>query len=98
MGLAQFAIENAKFIWFTVVMLVVGGILSFLSLGQLEDPEFTIKTGIILTSYPGATPEEVEQEVTERIELKLQEIKEIKVIESESRAGISSITVDVQSK
>lgn len=98
MGLAQFAIKNAKFTWFTVVMLVVGGILSFLSLGQLEDPEFTIKTGIILTSYPGATPEEVEQEVTERIELKLQEIKEIKVIESESRAGISSITVDVQSK
>ena len=64
---------------FITGILVVGGIIAFNNLGRLEDPEFTIKTAVITTSYPGASPEEVEQEVTERIELKLQEIKEIDV-------------------
>jgi multidrug efflux pump subunit AcrB len=98
MNLPRSAIENTKFTWFAVVILVLGGIGAFFSLGQLEDPEFTIKTALITTSYPGASPEEVEQEVTERIELKLQEIKEIDVIESTSRAGLSSISVDIQAK
>ncbi len=96
MSLPEYAVKNAKFTWFTVLMLILGGLTAFKSLGQLEDPEFTIKTAVITTSYPGASPEEVEQEVTERIELKLQEIKEIDVIESVSRAGYSSIAVDIQ--
>ncbi|MGI9371462.1 MAG: efflux RND transporter permease subunit [Hyphomicrobiales bacterium] len=96
MSLAEYAVKNAKFTWFAVLMLVLGGLTAFKSLGQLEGPEFTIKTAVITTTYPGASPEEVEQEVTERIELKLQEIKEIDVIESVSRAGFSSISVDIQ--
>ncbi|QDG74709.1 efflux RND transporter permease subunit [Labrenzia sp. PHM005] len=94
--MARFAVENAKFVWFAVIMLVLGGIGAYTQLGQLEDPEFTIKTAVIATPYPGASAEEVEQEVTERIELKLQEIKEIKYIESTSRPGISSIKVEIQ--
>lgn len=96
--MARFAIENAKFVWFAVVMLIVGGIAAYTQLGQLEDPEFTIKTAVITTPYPGASAEEVEQEVTERIELKLQEIKEIDYIESTSRPGMSSIIVEIQAK
>ncbi|MGI9399923.1 MAG: efflux RND transporter permease subunit, partial [Rhizobiaceae bacterium] len=96
MNLPEYAVRNAKFTWFIVVLLVVGGVVAFQSLGQLEDPEFTIKTAVVMTPYPGASPEEVEQEVTERIELKLQEIKEIDVIESVSRAGVSSISIDAQ--
>ncbi|NOE36369.1 MULTISPECIES: efflux RND transporter permease subunit [unclassified Ruegeria] len=96
MGLAAFSIRNAKFVWFTVVMLTLGGISAFFSLGQLEDPEFTIKTAVVTTLYPGASPDEVEQEVTERIELKLQEIKEIDYISSESRAGVSTIKVEIR--
>ncbi len=98
MNLAGFAIRNAKFTWFAVVLLSFGGIVSFFSLGQLEDPEFTIKTAVIATPYPGASPEEVEQEATERIERKLQEIKEIDQITSESRAGMSSIVVDIKAQ
>lgn len=96
MNLAGFSIRNAKFVWFAVVMLTLGGIGSFFSLGQLEDPEFTIKTAVITTLYPGASPEEVEEELTERIELKLQEIKEIDYISSESRAGQSTIKVEIR--
>ena len=98
MDLAGFSIRNAKFVWFAVVMLTLGGIVSFLNLGQLEDPEFTIKTAVITTTYPGASPEEVELEITERIELKLQEIKEIDYISSESRAGVSAIKVEIRAQ
>ncbi len=96
--MARFAIENGKFVWFAVVMLILGGIGAYLQLGQLEDPEFTIKTAVIATPYPGASAIEVEQEVTERIELKLQEIKEIDYIESTSRPGLSSIKVEIQAR
>jgi len=94
--MARFAVENAKFVWFAVVLLILGGIGAYSQLGQLEDPEFTIKTAVIATPYPGASAVEVEQEVTERIELKLQEIKEIKFIESTSRPGLSTIKLDIQ--
>ncbi|MBG6211185.1 multidrug efflux pump subunit AcrB [Labrenzia sp. EL_126] len=96
--MSRFAVENAKFVWFAVVMLILGGIFSYTRLGQLEDPEFTIKTAVIVTPYPGASAMEVEQEVTERIELKLQEIKEINFLESTSRPGVSSIKVEIQSR
>lgn len=96
MDLASFAIRNAKVTWFAVLLLAFGGIASFFSLGQLEDPEFTIKTAVVVTPYPGASALQVEQEVTERIERKLQEIKEIDTLTSESRAGMSSITIDIK--
>ena len=96
MDLASFAIRNAKVTWFAVLLLVLGGIASFFSLGQLEDPEFTIKTAVVITPYPGASALEVEQEVTERIERKLQEIKEIDSLTSESRASVSSIKIEIK--
>lgn len=77
-------------------MLTLGGVSAFFSLGQPEAPEFTIKIAVVTTLYPGASPEEVEQEVTERIELKLQEIKEIDYISSDSRAGVSTIKVEIR--
>ncbi len=98
MDLASFAIRNAKFTWFAIVLLTLGGIASFFSLGQLEDPEFTIKTAVVATPYPGASAREVEQEVTEKIERKLQEIKEIDTLTSESRAGMSTVTIEIKAK
>ena len=64
--MARFAVENAKFVRFAVLMLILGGIGAYFQLGQLEDPEFTIKTAVIATPYPGASAEEVEQEITEQ--------------------------------
>ncbi len=98
MDLASFAIRNARFTWFAIVLLTLGGIASFFSLGQLEDPEFTIKTAVVATPYPGASAREVEQEVTEKIERKLQEIKEIDTLTSESRAGMSTVTIEIKAK
>jgi hypothetical protein len=65
-SLAEIAIEKRSVTYFAVLLLFVGGIGSFFSLGQLEDPEYTVKSASITTTYPGASPEEVELEVTDR--------------------------------
>jgi len=98
MTLAAVAIEKRTVTYFAIVLLVVGGIGAFFSLGQLEDPEFTVKTGVITTAYPGASPEEVELEVTDRIELAIQEMPQVKYIESFSREGMSLISVELKAQ
>ena len=96
MSLPAQAVERSVLTNFFVVLLVVGGIAAYLDLGRLEDPDFTIKTGVIMTQYPGASAEEVELEVTDRIELALQEMPELDNLYSLSRAGMSIIKVDIK--
>lgn len=96
MSLPQIAIEKQPVTYFTVLLLIVGGIFCYFQLGQLEDPEFTVKTASIVTTYPGASAEQVELEVTDRIETKLQEMPELKNVYSSSRAGLSIIKVDIK--
>ncbi len=98
MSLAAIAIEKRTVTYFVIFLLVVGGIGAFFSLGQLEDPEFTVKTGVITTTYPGASPEEVELEVTDRIELAIQEMPQVKYLESFSREGMSLISVELKAQ
>jgi multidrug efflux pump subunit AcrB len=96
MNLARYAIEHRAVTYFAVFLTVVGGITSFFGLGQLEDPEFTVKTAVVSTAYPGASPEQVELEVTDSIELAIQEMPEIDYLESWSRAGFSLIKVNIK--
>ena len=98
MNLARMAIEKRTLTYFTVFLLVVGGIASYYQLGQLEDPEFTVKTAVITTAYPGASPEEVELEVTDVIEQAIQEMGEVDYIESNSRPGVSTVKVEIKSQ
>ena len=79
------------------VVLLAGGALSFLGMGQLEFPEFTIRNALITTQYPGATPEEVEQEVTSTLEESIQAMSSIKRVSSVSSDGLSQITVELES-
>jgi len=98
MSLTAIAIEKRTVSYFAVILLVLAGIGAFLSLGQLEDPEFTVKTAVITTLYPGASPEEVELELTDRLELAIQEMPQVDYIESFSRAGMSLISVEIKHK
>ncbi len=98
MNLTSFAIKNKVFTQFVVLMMMVGGLFSYNTLGRLEDPDFTVKTGIIVTQYPGASPEEVELEVTDRVERALQEMPQLHKIYSISRAGLSIVQVDMRQK
>ena len=96
MSIASASVEKRAVTYFATFLVVLAGIASFFSLGQLEDPDFTVKTAVIITAYPGAGPEEVELEVTDRIETKLQELKQLLYIDSFSRAGLSYIEVEIQ--
>ena len=96
MNLPKFAVERSTLTRFIVVLAFLGGIYSYFNLGQLEDPDFTVKIGAIITQYPGATPEEVELEVTDRIESAIQEMPQLRYITSYSRAGLSIIKVEMQ--
>ena len=92
MNLADIALKNRTTTLVLTVCTVVGGILSYQNLGRLEDPEFTIKDAIISTPYPGASPEEVEKEVTDRIELAMQQLGQLKEIrQSTSERGMSTV-------
>jgi multidrug efflux pump subunit AcrB len=96
MDIAKTSINHSVVAWMFALILFVGGILSYFDLGQLEDPEFTIKEAMVITSYPGASPEQVEEEVTYPIENALQQLPYIDFIESISSPGMSQITVKMK--
>ena len=96
MSIVLFAIKNKAVIYFAVFLLAAAGIASYFSLGKLEDPEFTVKTAIIVTPYPGASPAEVELEVTDRIEVALQDMTQLDYLKSFSRSGLSLIEVNIK--
>ncbi len=98
MGITAFIVERKIVAYFFVSLLGVGGVIGFSSLGQLEDPDFTVKTGVVVTRYPGASPEQVELEVTDRIEQAIQEMPQLDDLTSFSRAGVSLVTVDIKSE
>lgn len=96
MNLTDFSIKNQTITWFSFLLLAIAGIFSFFKLGQLEDPAFTVKNALIITPYPGASAEQVELEVTDKIENALQEMPELKSLHSRSTYGQSLISVEIQ--
>lgn len=98
MNPAKFALQNRTFMVVLVILLIGTGILSYQKLGRLEDPTFTIKTAAVITRYPGATPQEVEEEVTDTIEEAIQSMGQVKEIYSTSQEGVSFVFVDMKDK
>jgi multidrug efflux pump subunit AcrB len=98
MSLAQVAIEKRAVTYFAVGLFTLAGIASFLALGQLEDPFFSIKNAVITTPYPGASPKEVELEITDKIEVALQELAQVDFVESWSMAGLSTVKVEIKAE
>ncbi len=98
MDLGRLCIENRVLGWLIIIVLVGGGFYSFDHIGRYEDPEFTIKDAKVITPYPGASPIEVEQEVTDRVESAIQQLGQVKYVTSVSTAGNSEITVTIKDK
>ncbi|APC19587.1 multidrug transporter AcrB (plasmid) [Pseudomonas frederiksbergensis] len=96
MNLADFTLRRATSAWLVVALVLCGGYWAYQQLGRFEDPEFIIRQAAILTSYPGASPSEVADEITDRIEGAAQQLPEIEKITSVSRAGESLVKVEVR--
>lgn len=95
MNIGEYSIKTPVVSWLLVIMLVAGGIYGFEKMGKLEDPNFTIKQAKIITYYPGATAQQVQDEITYHIEDAVQLMGQLKRIKmSISRPGMSDIEIE----
>ncbi|MDY6783991.1 MAG: efflux RND transporter permease subunit [Cyanobacteriota bacterium] len=87
--------RNLRLLVLAIVMILAWGLSSFQSLPRQEDPELIARTAVVKTAYPGANAQRVEALVTEVLEAELSEIEEIKTLESSSRVGFSTVSVEL---
>ena len=95
MNIVKYSLDNPKVIYFFLAVMLIGGVISFGSLGKKEDSPFVIKTAVLITQYPGASPKEVEELITEPIEREIQSMRRVYKIKSESYYGMSKISVEL---
>ncbi|WP_024682627.1 efflux RND transporter permease subunit [Pseudomonas syringae] len=92
-NLSEWAIKHQSFVWYLMFVALLMGVFSYMKLGREEDPSFTIKTMIIQTRWPGATVDETLEQVTDRIEKKLEELDSLDYVKSYTRPGESTVFV-----
>ncbi len=96
MKITEFCLDNKTTTLVLTVVLIVGGLGAYQNMGRLEDPEFTIKDALITTQYPGASAQEVEEEVTDEIEIAVQSLGQLKEVKSVSYRGLSIVTATMK--
>ncbi|MEM1402306.1 MAG: efflux RND transporter permease subunit [Pseudomonadota bacterium] len=95
MNIGEYSVRTPVISWLVVIIMVVGGVYGFQKIGKLEDPAFTIKMAKIMTQYPGASAQEVQDEVTYHLEDAIQRLPQLKRIKmTVSRPGLSDITIE----
>ncbi|MFC2084446.1 efflux RND transporter permease subunit [Bacteroidota bacterium] len=98
MSITQFAIEKNRVTIMSLLIIIFGGLIAFFTLPQDEDPGFIIRTALVITYFPGASPERIEQLITDKIEKSVQEIPELDNVMSQSRTGVSEIYVNIKER
>ena len=96
MKLVKYFLQKRAVTILLLVLVLAGGLFSYFKMGKLEDAPFTIKQALVLTSYPGASPAEVQSQVTDILEEAIQSLGELYYLKTENRAGLSKITVYVK--
>ena len=81
MNIAEYSVTKKVTTWLFIILMLAGGATALQDISRLEDPEFTIKEAKVYTLYPGATPQEVEREVTYHIENAVQQLQQLKRVE-----------------
>ena len=95
-NLSDWALDHRSMVWYFMIVFMVAGVFSYLSLGREEDPAFTIKTMIIQANWPGASVNETITQVTDRIEKKLEELDSLDYTRSITTPGKAVIFVNLQ--
>ena len=95
-NLSEWALNHQTVVLYLMLVLTVSGLLAYTKLGQSEDPPFTFKVMLVRTSWQGASAVEVEQQITDKIEKKLQEVPHLGYINSYSRPGESMIFIIIK--
>ncbi|WP_371188937.1 efflux RND transporter permease subunit [Thalassotalea maritima] len=97
MNIARYAIKTPVNVWLVIILCLLGGIIGLSNIGRLEDPAFTIKQVKVITTFNGASAEQVEREVTEPVEIALQQMPQLKRLTSVSKPGVSEVMVEIKS-
>lgn len=92
------SVKNNRVVFMAMALVLIGGFVAYQNMGRLEDPEFTIKQALVITPYPGASAEEVAQEVTNPIEIACQQLGQLDYVESESSRGRSVVSVHIKDR
>lgn len=96
MKLVKYFLQKRSVTILLLILVLGGGLFSYVKMGKLEDAPFTIKQALVLTPYPGASPMEVQTQVTDVLEEAIQSLGELYYLKTENRAGLSKITVYVK--
>lgn len=94
--ITEIALKNRDLVWYFVIVAFVAGIFSYYRLGRMEDPDFTIRMMVVSAAWPGATAEEMEQQVTDKLESKFRDIPGVDYLESYSRPGQTVIYITLR--
>jgi multidrug efflux pump len=95
-NLSAWAVAHPAFVLFFIIVFSVAGLMSYLSLGRAEDPSFTIKTMVISAAWPGATAEEMQDQVADKLEKRLQELELFDYVKTYTRPGVTVIQVQLK--
>ena len=98
LNLSEWALNHRAMVAYLMVVLMVAGVMAYFRLGRAEDPDFTFKVMVVRTLWPGATASKVEQQVTERIEKRLQDVPWADVVRSNSKAGESQVFITLKDR
>ncbi len=92
-NLSDWALNHRSLVWYFMLVFLVAGLISYLDLGREEDPDFTVKTMVVQANWPGASVDETLNQVTDRLEKKLEELDTLDYTRSITTAGKSVVFV-----
>ena len=95
-NLTELSLRHRTLVWYFIIVFAVGGIFAYNALGRMEDPAFTIRQMVISAAWPGASAEEMQEQVTDKLERRFQDTPGLKQIHSETRAGQTTIYVQLR--
>ncbi|WP_315305809.1 efflux RND transporter permease subunit [Selenomonas noxia] len=95
-NLTELSLRHRMLVWYFIIVFTIGGIFAYESLGRMEDPAFTIRQMVISAAWPGATAEEMQEQVTDKLERRFQDTPGLKKIMSETRAGQTIIYLQLR--
>ena len=86
-NLTEVSLKNKALVWYFIIVTAIGGIFCYNKLGRMEDPQFTIRQMVISAAWPGASADDMQNQVTDKLEKKLQDTPGLDHVSSETRAG-----------
>ena len=95
-NLTEVSLKNRALVWYFIIVTAIGGIFFYFKLGRMEDPNFTINQMVVTAAWPGASADQMEQQVTDKLESKFRDIPGVKEITSNTRAGTSMVYVTLR--